>query len=125
MRRAARKDANHDEVAEALFKAGHTVVGTYQQGNGFPDIVSGKGGVTWMWEVKAKDGELTPAQVEFITRWRGGPLHVVKSGLEALRIAGDVASTRVAQGPKRTGPKGDAEKARIDNVFKEIRGGKG
>ena len=88
MRRAARIDANQDQIVSALRAAG-AVVRIVTQGNGLPDLLVGYRGHTILMEVK--DGrkapsarKLTEAEQKFFDEWRGGMLRVVESVDEAL-----------------------------------------
>ena len=90
MRRAARIDANQDQIVSALRAAG-AVVRIVTQGNGLPDLLVGYRGHTILMEVK--DGrtvpsarKLTEAEQKFFDEWRGGMLRVVESVDEALDI---------------------------------------
>lgn len=94
MRRAARTDANQAAIIEALRAIGASVRDTSAVGNGFPDLVAGFRGRTWLLE--CKDGnkppsarKLTPDQIEFKSTWRGH-WAVVNSPEEALEIVGRV-----------------------------------
>lgn len=90
MRRAARIDANQDQIVSALRAAGATVR-VVTQGNGLPDLLVGYRGYTLLLEVK--DGKkapsarkLTEAEQKFFNEWRGGMLAIVESVDEALDI---------------------------------------
>ena len=90
MRRAARIDANQDQIVSALRAAG-AIVRIVTQGNGLPDLLVGYRGHTILIEVK--DGrkapsarKLTEAEQKFFDEWRGGMLRVVESVDEALDI---------------------------------------
>lgn len=63
-------------------------------GGGFPDLVVGFRGRTYLLEVKRAKGKLRASQVAFRDSWRGGPLVVVRTAAEALRAIGleDVAA---------------------------------
>lgn len=94
MRRAARTDANQAAIIEALRAIGASVRDTSAVGKGFPDLVAGFRGRTWLLE--CKDGnkppsarKLTPDQIEFKATWRGH-WAVVNSPEEALAIVGRV-----------------------------------
>ena len=94
MRRAARTDANQAAIIEALRAIGASVRDTSAVGKGFPDLVAGYRGRTWLLE--CKDGrkppsarKLTPDQIEFKATWRGH-WAVVNSPEEALEIVGRV-----------------------------------
>jgi hypothetical protein len=93
IRRAARIDANHIEIAKALTRCGAWVINTSGVGNGFPDLLIAHRGRLSMVEVK--DGAkcpsarvLTTAQVQFhaMAEANNVPVHVVKSVDEALAL---------------------------------------
>lgn len=76
MRRAAKVDANHGKIVAALRKAGASVFSGAALGQGFPDLIVGYGGRTFLCEVK--DGskppsarKLTDDQVKFKADWKG------------------------------------------------------
>lgn len=90
MRRAARVDANAEQIVSALRACGATVR-VVTQGDGLPDLLVGYRGHTLLLEVK--DGrkppsarKLTEAEEKFFMDWRGGLLAVVNSVDEALDI---------------------------------------
>ena len=97
MRRAAKIDANHGEIVEALLSvSGVTVHSLAGVGCGCPDLLVGARELTYLVEVK--DGEkrpshrtLTPDQVKWIREWNGSPvvllLDVDKALSWACRIA--------------------------------------
>ncbi len=96
MRRyAAKADTNQPEIVEALRDAGCYVQLLHTVGGGTPDLLCGRGGVTYLLEVKdpkaarrSKAKELTPAQVKWHAEWRGRPVAVVESAEEALAVIG-------------------------------------
>lgn len=88
MRRAAKKDANHETIADALRAAGYSVLDLSQAGNGIPDIAVGKPGFACL--VECKDGDkppsarrLTPDQERVLAMWTG-PAIVAISPADAL-----------------------------------------
>jgi len=90
MRRAARIDANQNNIVKALRAAGASVR-VITQGDGIPDLLLGYNGHTLLMEVK--DGEkppsarkLTEAEQKFFDEWKGGSLSIVNSVEEALAI---------------------------------------
>jgi Holliday junction resolvase len=96
MRRAARTDATHGPIVEALRKAGCSVLSLAALGHGVPDLLvyvgSGFHGEYLLLEVK--DGakppsrtRLTPDQIEFHAEWRG-PIYTVCSVEEAMIAVG-------------------------------------
>lgn len=91
VRRAARKDANHEEIAEVFKTFGFSVADTSQLGNGFPDMVVGWLSANLLVEVK--DGSkplsrrrLSEEEQAFHDRWLG-PILVVETETQALEIA--------------------------------------
>lgn len=88
MRRAARVDGNHSDIAAALRQAGCSVLDLSRVGQGCLDLLVSRNGQTWFIEVK--DGRkppsercLTPAQKRFAGDWRGS-WYIVLSVEEAL-----------------------------------------
>jgi Holliday junction resolvase len=93
IRRAAKVDANHREIAAALIRCGAWVVDCSAVGQGFPDLlVSHRGKLTL---VEIKDGakspsrrKLTPAQVDFhaLAKAAGTPVRVVETVEQAIAL---------------------------------------
>jgi len=88
MRRAARTDANQHEIVKGLRKTGCTVLDLSAVGCGCPDILVGRAGQNWLFEIK--DGakppsarKLTIPEQAFFAMWRGN-VQVVKSLDEAI-----------------------------------------
>ncbi len=95
MRRAAKIDANQDQVVSALRSAGVLVLSMAALGKGVPDLLCAFHGKLVLLEVK--DGnkppsarKLTQDQIEFHKAWAGVPLHVVESPWDALKAVGAV-----------------------------------
>ena len=93
MRRAARVDANHEQVVVALQAAGATVQSLAAVGQGVPDLLVGFQGKTLLLEIK--DGKkppsarrLTEQQITWHGAWRGGPVAIVDGPDAALRALG-------------------------------------
>lgn len=93
MRRAAKKDANHNTIARALRDVGYLVHETHQLGSGYPDLTVGgidrRTGARRVWLVEVKDagGSLTPDEETFHQAW-AGYVAVVRSVDEAYRLVG-------------------------------------
>jgi len=94
MRRAARTDANHAEIRDALRGVGASVFDTHFVGRGFPDIVVGFRGGNYLLEIK--DGnkppsrqKLTPDEREWHSLWNGSVI-VVNSVDAALAAIGAI-----------------------------------
>ena len=91
--RAAKIDANHEQVVSALRAAGASVQSLAGVGKGVPDLLVGFQGKTLLMEVK--DGRKTPSarrltedQLKWHGAWNGGPLAIVDSPDAALRMLG-------------------------------------
>ena len=91
--RAAKIDANHEQVVSALRAAGASVQSLASVGKGVPDLLVGFQGKTLLMEVK--DGRKTPSarrltedQLKWHGAWNGGPLAVVDGVDAALRMLG-------------------------------------
>jgi hypothetical protein len=90
MRRAARVDANQEQIVSAMRACGATVR-IVTQGDGLPDLLVGYRGYTILMEVK--DGRkppsarrLTEEEQKFFENWTGGMLAIVNSVDEALEL---------------------------------------
>lgn len=91
--RAAKIDANQNEIVDALRKAGCSVQILSGVGKGCPDILVGRGGRNYLLEIK--DGnkpksarKLTPDQVEWHSKWKGHKV-VVNSVESAIKAVND------------------------------------
>lgn len=97
MRRAARVDANHTQIATGLRRLGAWVWSTASQGNGFPDLLVWYRGGYHLLEVKPpgapSKAKLTDREAVF-HRSCPGPVHVVRSLEEAAQAIG--MGTRIA-----------------------------
>lgn len=98
MRRAAKVDANHREIVDALRRIGAGVQSLAGVGNGVPDLLVYFRGAYRLLEVK--DGskapskrKLTPDQVAWIEQWPG-PVQVVCSVDDAFSAVGVEAKGR-------------------------------
>ena len=91
--RAAKIDANQEQVVTALRAAGATVQSLAGVGKGVPDLLVGYQGQTLLLEIK--DGFKSPSrrlltedQLRWHGSWKGGALSVVDSPDAALRMIG-------------------------------------
>lgn len=89
--RAAKIDANQDEIVTALRKVGATVQSLAGVGKGVPDLLVGYQGETYLIEVKDGDKvpsarKLTPDQEDWHGKWTGGTLRVANNVQDALNI---------------------------------------
>ena len=80
--RAAKKDANHNEVAAYLEARGWSCEDCHRHGDGFPDLAVGRPGFACLVEVKQDKAKLTPKEQKFAERWKG-PYIVAYSGEDA------------------------------------------
>jgi hypothetical protein len=101
MRRAARKDANHNDIADLFIAAGCSVADTSQLGKGFPDMVVGLCGINVLVEVK--DGgkvpskqKLTDDEFKFFHNWRGW-VAVVRDSKDALNIISQIKQQKAQE----------------------------
>jgi Holliday junction resolvase len=82
-------DTNHKQIVEALRKAGATVVSLASMRHGCPDLLVGFQNVTMLMEVKKDEkAKFTTDQLDFIAKWKGGPVCRVDSVESALRALG-------------------------------------
>ena len=97
MRYAAREDANHSLIADALRQIGAYVVDCSQVGFGFPDLLVAFRG-KWT-PIEIKDGakpksarKLTPSQVIFHAeaKAKGCEVHIVESVEQAIKLIGSI-----------------------------------
>jgi hypothetical protein len=82
-----RTDGNQGEIVRALKAFGASVHDTSQVGRGFPDLVVGFRGRTWLMEVKMHKGVLTPEQVIWHAEWTG-QVAIVRTSADALAVIG-------------------------------------
>jgi Holliday junction resolvase len=92
VRRAAKVDANHAEIVDALRLIGVSVASTAAIGKVFPDLVVSDGSRTLLIEIK--DGEKSPSkrkltedQEKFAAAWRG-QIARVECVADALKLFG-------------------------------------
>lgn len=71
MRRAARTDANHRELAAAFRACGYSVLDLSRVGGGCLDLLVARHHRSTLVEIKSEDGELNALQKDFIAGWRG------------------------------------------------------
>lgn len=86
--RFGRRDATHRDIVQTLKDVGASVFDAADMGNGFPDLVVGFRGRTFLLEAKTAKGKLKPSQERFAQGWRGEPFVVVRSPADALRAIG-------------------------------------
>lgn len=84
-----KRDANHQEIVDALIAAGCSVADLSAQGGGTPDIAVGLAGENHLFEIKnpATRGKLNPSQEDWHARWKG-QVSIVTTPEEALAAIG-------------------------------------
>ncbi len=88
----ARKDGNHDEIANTFRRLGCSVIDTHLPPvPGYPDKLVGCVGVTHLVETKNRDTAYGRAgfndnQTAFARDWRGSPVHLVTTPDEAIAL---------------------------------------
>jgi hypothetical protein len=92
MKWAARRDANHAEIVEAMRKE-CPVYDLSGSGNGVPDCLAWIKSNSWqLFDIKnpksryGKSG-LNPVQKRWLYRWRGGPVFLIYTVEEAVKLA--------------------------------------
>jgi len=81
----SKKDDSHNRIVK-MFKAyGFSVLDLSSVGGGCPDILVGKYGNDYLFEIKKPGGKLRPEQEKFLLSWRGN-VHRIESFDEALTI---------------------------------------
>lgn len=95
MRRAAKVDANQQQIVSALHAIGATVQSLAAVGQGVPDLLVGFQNKTFLLEIK--DGQkppsarkLTDQQVAWHQAWKGAAVQVVDGVDAALKALGIV-----------------------------------
>ena len=98
MRRAAKVDANHPAIVEALLSvSGLTVHSLAGVAFGCPDLLVGADGQTFLVEVKNGNNPpshrtLTPEQRKWIREWTGSPVVILLDEGKALAWARRIAA---------------------------------
>ena len=87
MRYNAKVDANQKQIVLGLRAAGCSVFVSHRVGHGFPDLVVGRGGVTYLLEVKYTNCRLTKDEREFHENWLGH-VSIVSNLDQALKAVG-------------------------------------
>jgi hypothetical protein len=84
-RTAARIDTNMQEIVRDLRACGASVTPTHMVGRGFPDLVVGWRGGTYLLEVKVGNAKLTPAEMRWHRDWRGQVM-IVRTSQQAVDL---------------------------------------
>ena len=84
---AAKIDLNQAEIVFALRKIGCTVEPLHSVGRGVPDLLVGRHGCNYLFEIKTGKKKLNPLQVEWHRDWRG-QVTVIRTWQEAAAHMG-------------------------------------
>jgi Holliday junction resolvase len=91
---AAHQDSTHQPVVKALRAVGasvHRLISAdHGSGAGMPDLIVGFRGRTFLLEVKGPKTAIDAAQLEWHASWKGTPVVVVRTPLEALQAIGAI-----------------------------------
>jgi len=104
MRRAAKKDANHNEIADFLRKKGWSVLDLSRVGSGVPDMAVGKPGFAALVECKQeKTAEaalkaLTKDERKVYDEWEGPYVIAIDPEQADLELTVQMALWRVFRG---------------------------
>lgn len=93
MRSGGHPDSTQDVIVKALRTCGASVKFITQVGHGCPDLLVGFRRRTFLLEVKGPNTPVDPAQVEWHASWRGLPVDIVRTPLEALQAIGAMRRT--------------------------------
>lgn len=90
----SKRDGNHSTIAKAYTDAGCSVFDAHKVGQGFPDLVVGIAGRTYLVEVKNPAGRnrVEKSQTKFSAEWRGSKPVVVRSVADVAEHVSDVRS---------------------------------
>jgi hypothetical protein len=83
-RRAARKDKNHNQIADELRQAGFRVLDLYQVGDGCPDMLVCGHGRQVLVEIKSDRGKLTAQEGLFFASWDIGLVMIARSAEDVI-----------------------------------------
>ena len=90
MRIAAKIDNNQRAIIATLRSAGASVMVLSGVGHGCPDLLVGYHGHDALAEVKDKRGKLTPDQIVWHRRWRGRPVRIVRTCMDAVKMLNEI-----------------------------------
>ena len=93
MRKRGRKDANQDDIKDALVKAGAFFKSIASMGDGYPDAIVAYHGRLFLMEFKSGNEGLTPKEAAWIgecERIGGVSVYLVRSAEDALRTVGAI-----------------------------------
>jgi Holliday junction resolvase len=92
MRTASKVDANQRQIVSTFRQAGASVEILSGVGRGCPDLAVGYHGQDVFVEVKDKRGTLTPDQIVWHKAWRGRPVAIVRSSMDAVKLLNEMTT---------------------------------
>jgi hypothetical protein len=90
VRRAAKVDANQEQIVSALRAAGASVQSLASIGKGCPDLLVAFRQAMYLLEVKRGTAKPNPMQYDWHADWMA-EVYVVRTADEALRVIGAIA----------------------------------
>jgi Holliday junction resolvase len=84
-RNKGQKDANHNDIENALRSIGCDVCSTHTVGNDYPDLLAHLNGKAVFIEIKTEAGAFDISQLRFLATWRGYTAFV-KNAEEAIKV---------------------------------------
>jgi Holliday junction resolvase len=94
------RDANHKEIADALERAGYSVIDLAMVGDSVPDILAARNAVCVLIEIKHPEGKFSLDQLSFLANWRGHSAFA-SSIDEALQVMRDPERFSLTEKEKR------------------------
>lgn len=83
MRIHGKRDSTHKAIVAQLRCFGASVFDAGDVGCGFPDLVVGFAGKTYLIECKDAKGKLTEDQESFVASWKGSEVTILRSASDA------------------------------------------
>ena len=83
-----RVDGNQAEIVADLRGIGATVQHLHMVGKGCPDILVGYRGNNWLFEIKMKNGKMTPDEITWHSDWNGRVITIRNSRMAIDLMAG-------------------------------------
>ena len=87
---AKRADRNQPQIVRELRRAGFSVQSLHTVGDGCPDILVGRQGMNWLFEIKNPEQppskrKLTDDETDFFKEWEG-QVEIIHSAQEAISL---------------------------------------
>lgn len=88
-----RTDKNQKQIEKVLKQLGASVKSTSQLGNGFPDLIIGYKGKTYLVEIKGENSygkTLRESQIKFKNSWKGSPIIILRTTNDAIEFINNI-----------------------------------